>query len=74
MDATKKQHIEFVKGVFGLLNVGGLIVVDNVRSHWEVMSALVDYVEKITDLETQLVEIGDGLLLMYKKGNSVELP
>ena len=74
MDATKKQHREFLKGVFDLLKIGGVIVVDNVLSHWEEMKSLVDYVNGIESLDSQLLKVGDGLLIMIKKGNRLEVP
>ena len=73
MDATKKQHKEFLNGIFDLLNLGGVIVVDNVLSHWGEMQSLVDYVDGIESLDSQLVRVGDGLLMMIKKGNRLSI-
>jgi len=66
LDATKKQHLEFLKQGYQLLKPGGLIIADNVTSHWEVMQHFVDAAEAMPDLKGEVLAVGDGLYIGAK--------
>lgn len=63
MDATKKQHGEFLDAVWPLLEVGGVLVVDNVLSHAEKMQSFVEKIKQFPDLQWELLKVGDGLIV-----------
>lgn len=65
-DATKKQHLDFLKMGFPLLKNGGLVVADNVLSHAKEMRTFLDYAEEMGSLRGEVVSVGDGLYLGVK--------
>lgn len=66
MDATKKQHGEFLDAVWPLLEVGGVLVVDNVLSHAEKMQSFVEKIKQFPDLQWELLKVGDGLIVAVR--------
>jgi len=66
MDATKAQHVEYLKVIFGLLKPGALIVADNVLSHVEKMQSFVDLINQMPELTGEVLKIGDGVLIACK--------
>ena len=66
-DATKKQHTEFLEKGFALLNQGGLLMADNVLSHWDAMKPFVEAVENTPLLEGKVLQIGQGVYVGIKK-------
>lgn len=66
MDATKKQHVDFLEAGLPLLSKGGLIVADNVLSHKEQMQSFVDKIKTIPSLTWELLSIGDGLIIAIR--------
>lgn len=71
-DATKKQHLDFLKGGMPLLKEGGLIVADNVLSHWEEMQHFVRHADQLDELNGDLMRIGDGVYLGVKRTGSAK--
>lgn len=67
MDGTKSQHSDYLKAILNLVKVGGLIIADNVLSHWDKMQVFVEMVNQMPELEGEVVKIGDGVMLIYKK-------
>lgn len=71
LDATKKQHEEFLKQGLPLLSEGGMLVADNVLSHAEVMSGFLKFAEDSEDLSGgEVLAVGDGLFIAIKKGRN----
>lgn len=66
MDATKKQHVDFLEACLPLLSKGGMVVADNVLSHKEQMQSFVDKIKTIPNLTWELLNIGDGLIVAIK--------
>lgn len=66
MDATKSQHITFLEQTFDLLKPGGMIVADNVLSHAEKMVSFVEMINQNPGLISEVLNIGDGVLIAYK--------
>lgn len=66
-DGIKKQHIDFLEQSLGLLKEGGVLIADNVRSHWKDMEAFVKRVDELGLFEGQIMEMGDGVYIGIKK-------
>lgn len=66
-DATKKQHLEFLTKGLPLLKVGGVVMADNVLSHWDEMQHFVAYAEDIPGLSGDLLRVGDGVYVAVKR-------
>lgn len=65
VDGVKKGTKSYFQAAFTQLNAGAIVVVDNVTSHWDVMSHFVDYLnaEKIDFVYHQ--SLGDGMIVVY---------
>lgn len=63
LDATKKEHINYLKTVLPLCTPGALIITDNVDSHREVMQEYINHAQECHQLENVLVPMGTGLLI-----------
>ena len=61
-DATKYEHESYYEAVLPKMKKGGVIVVDNVKSHREEMAGFLDRVKK--EMECVEVDVGKGLLLI----------
>jgi predicted O-methyltransferase YrrM len=66
-DATKKQHLEFLTKGLPLLKVGGVVIADNVLSHWDEMQHFVAYADGLPKLAGDLLKIGDGVYIAVKR-------
>ncbi len=67
-DATKQETQSFFDTVFPLMNKGGLVIVDNVKSHrFKSMLEFIDGIHKDPRLEVVEIDVGAGLLLAVKK-------
>jgi len=79
IDADKTSYLEYYKLILPMVRSGGIILVDNVLFHGEVLSEPVkgknakaiqefnEYVNKDERVEQVLVPIRDGLMLIRKK-------
>ncbi|MCC6643470.1 class I SAM-dependent methyltransferase [Candidatus Peregrinibacteria bacterium] len=72
-DGIKKQHVDFLEQGIGLLKDGGVLIADNVTSHWKDMEAFVRRVEEMGVFEGRTLEIGDGVYVGIKKGGEASL-
>lgn len=67
-DATKKDTQRFFDAVFPLLSPGGLIAVDNVKSHrFDSMLKFINAIHADPRVEVVEIPVGAGLLLARKK-------
>jgi predicted O-methyltransferase YrrM len=78
IDADKTGYIDYFKMVLPRLKKGGVVIVDNVLYHGEVLTeeprgknakAIVDFnqfIMKQTGIETVLLTVRDGLMLILK--------
>lgn len=66
MDATKAQHIEYLKALLPLLKPGALLVADNVLSHADKMRSFVGMINQMPEMIEEVLKIGDGVLVAYK--------
>lgn len=66
IDANKKEYIEYFKIVDEIITDDGIILADNILSHYEKVT---DYVEKLfnnPNWQSQILEIGAGMMLSKK--------
>lgn len=66
IDANKKEYIEYFKLADKILKNGGVILADNILSHYEKVQ---DYVETLfnnSSYHSQIIELGTGMMLSYK--------
>ncbi len=67
-DATKQETQSFFDAVFPRMVRGGLVVVDNVRSHrFKSMLAFIEKIHSDPRVEVVEIDVGAGLLLAVKK-------
>ncbi len=66
-DATKKQHVDFFNQGVPLLKQGGLLIADNILSHWDAMEAFVKTVEQSDLFDGEVLKIGQGVYVGLKK-------
>lgn len=67
IDANKKEYIEYFKLVDKMLENKGVILTDNILSHYEKVQ---DYVENLFDnknYQSQILNFGTGMMLSRKK-------
>lgn len=67
IDANKKEYIEYFKLVDKMLEDNGVILTDNILSHYEKVQ---DYVENLFNNEnyqSQILNFGTGMMLSRKK-------
>lgn len=67
IDANKKEYIEYFNLVDKMLKPKGVILADNILSHYEKVE---DYVNSLFDNEnyqSQILELGAGMMLSIKK-------
>jgi len=63
LDATKAEHIKYFDSVLKLIKKGGIIVADNVLSHWEKMESYAKYVKSKENIDSIILPIGAGLMI-----------
>ena len=66
IDANKKEYIKYFELADKMLNAGGVILADNILSHYEKVE---DYVTTLFDnpnYQSQIIELGTGMMLSYK--------
>lgn len=83
IDAAKSKYLFFLKEALRMLNKGGIIFADNILYKGYVMSDynkhkqrtavrhLREYIKEVTenpDLETKILEVGDGLSITKRRG------
>ena len=67
IDANKKEYIEYFKLLDPILTKGALICADNILSHEEKVQPFVQEITNNPNYQTQVLNIGTGILLSYKK-------
>lgn len=66
IDAEKVDYITYFDLVFPKVKKNGLILADNVISHFEVLKGFKQYVESFSKAEAVLVPIGSGEMMCLK--------
>lgn len=67
IDANKKEYIEYFKLLDPILKAGSLICADNILSHEAKVQPFVQEITNNPNYQTQVLNIGTGILLSYKK-------
>ena len=62
-DATKYEHLSYFNALKKRLNPNGIIITDNMRSHEEALAEYKKMVEADPQFESELVNVGTGLLV-----------
>lgn len=66
IDANKKEYIKYFELVDKMLKQNGVILADNILSHYEKVQ---DYVENLFEnkaYQSQILDLGTGMMLSYK--------
>jgi XTP/dITP diphosphohydrolase len=68
-DSTKYEHLSYFDAVYPRLKKGGVIIVDNVISHGEgnMMRKFIDMMMSHHAMKSEIINIGDGVLLAQKR-------
>lgn len=65
-DATKYEHILYLKALQERINPGGMIITDNINSHREALDEYIAHVKSLKGWTSEEINIGTGLLIAYK--------
>lgn len=66
IDANKKEYISYFNLIDRMISKNGIILADNILSHYE---KVVDYVENLfsrSDYQSQILDLGTGMMLSRK--------
>jgi predicted O-methyltransferase YrrM len=63
IDATKYEHIDYLKALIPRTRKGSTIITDNAISHKKELKPYLKKVAKLKNFETHLLDIGSGLLI-----------
>lgn len=66
-DATKEEYVEYFEVLKNRIKKGGVIIADNILSHSEAIKPYLKAVKKEPGWTSELINIGTGLLISYKK-------
>jgi predicted O-methyltransferase YrrM len=66
IDSFKKDYPQLLEQSLLVLQKNGLIVFDNILSHYEYLESFVEKIKASTDLQSELLPIDNGLLVIYK--------
>ncbi len=66
IDANKQEYIKFYEAVNPLLNIGGIILADNIISHAAKVQPFVEAISEDENYQVQILDLPDGLLMAYK--------
>lgn len=69
IDANKKEYIKYFELADKILSDGGIILADNILSHYEKVKDYVDNLFKRSDYQSQIFDIGAGMMLSRKLNN-----
>ncbi len=67
VDANKNEYFDYYEKIFPFIKKGGILVADNAISHKESSKKFLDAVAKDKRILSQLIEIDNGLMVVYKK-------
>lgn len=72
IDANKKEYIDYFNLVDKMLDENGIILADNILSHYEKVLPYVDNLFENKNYQSQILELGTGMMLSYKiKGSQL---
>ena len=69
IDANKKEYIQYFALVDKMLDKNGIIVADNILSHYEKVEDYVNNLFENKNYQSQILEIGTGMMISRKISN-----
>lgn len=69
VDANKAEYIEYYKSYDSLLDVGGVIIADNILSHYKKTKDFVETLMNNPNYQSQILNFEAGMMLSYKIKN-----
>lgn len=66
IDANKKEYIKYFEMVDKMITKNGVILADNILSHYEKVEDYVNTLFERDDYQSQIIEIGTGMMLSIK--------
>lgn len=66
IDANKKEYISYFNLIDEMLVYGGVILADNILSHYQKVSDYVNLLFERKDYQSQILELGSGMMLSRK--------
>lgn len=66
IDANKKEYIKYFSLVDEMLDVNGIIVADNILSHYEKVEDYVNHLFDNQNYQSQILELGTGMMISRK--------
>jgi len=66
LDATKYEHVDYLNAIISRTRKGSIIITDNAISHKETLAPYFKAISKLKNFQTNLVEIGSGLLVSVR--------
>ena len=67
IDANKKEYVEYFEIVDRILKSGGIILADNILTHYEKTLPYINVLFERVDYQSQVLDIGAGMMLSRKK-------
>ena len=67
IDANKKEYVEYFEIVDRILKSGGIILADNILTHYEKTLPYINVLFERVDYQSQILDIGAGMMLSRKK-------
>lgn len=67
-DATKMEHLSYLKALESRIKKGGMIITDNALSHKKELTSYKKHILSLKNWETEELNIGTGLLISIKTG------
>jgi len=67
IDANKKEYIKYFELVDKMLKAKGIILADNILSHYEKVEDYVNLLFNREDYQSQILDLGAGMMLSRKK-------
>lgn len=66
MDANKGEYLSLYKAFDPLVKKGGIVLADNITSHFKKVELFVKEISNNKEYQTQVLDLPDGLLMAYK--------
>ena len=63
IDANKKDYIKYFELADQMLKNGGIILADNILSHYEKVEDYVDNLFNLPNYQSQILDLGTGMML-----------
>lgn len=65
-DATKEEHLSYLDACESRLNLGGIIITDNIISHEKELAGYIQMLKQKKNFQSSILSIGTGLMISLK--------